>query len=136
MESTSTTDSSTSPIPSENTFNRVQIHPEGTAAGPAETVAHDGLGDDFAIDSAGNAYIMQGGDNTLVEVTAADAEFVIAGNLNSTVVAGSTAAQFGRTAFDRSILYVTTNGGIAGPVDGYIIGGKVVAVNVGALTWK
>ncbi|MCJ1376948.1 hypothetical protein MMC17_000038 [Xylographa soralifera] len=116
----------------ENTFNKVQIHSDGTAVGPTVTIAHDGLGDDFAIDAAGNAYVTQGGGNTVVEITAEGAEFVIAGNLNSTVVAGSTAAQFGRTVFDRNVLYVTTNGGIVAPVDEYIIdGGKVVAIDLG-----
>ncbi|MCJ1393176.1 hypothetical protein MMC18_006048 [Xylographa bjoerkii] len=117
----------------QNTFNRVQIHPDGTAVEPAATIAYDGLGDDFVIDAAGNAYVTQGGWNTLVEITAAGAELVVAELLNSTVVAGSTAAQFGRTRFDKNVLYVTTNGGIADPVDGYIIdGGKVVAIDLGA----
>ena len=115
----------------EKTFNRVSINADGTAAAPAATVAQDGYGDDFAIDSAGNAYVTQGTDNTVLEIRASAAEVVVAGNLNSTVVAGCTAAQFGRSPFDQSILYVTTNGGIAGPVDGHIIeGGKVVAVDV------
>ena len=116
----------------ENTFNKVPIHPDGAAIGPAMTVSHDGPGDDFAIDAAGNAYVTQGAENTVVEITAEGGGFTIVGNLNSTVIAGSTAAQFGRTLLDRNVLYVTTNGGIAGPVDGYIIdGGKVVAIGLG-----
>ena len=115
----------------ENTFNKVQIHPDGTAVGAATTIARDGVGDDFAIDAAGNAFVAQGGENTVVEITSAGVEFVVAGSLNSTAVAGSTAAQFGRTPVDKNVLYVTTNGGIADPVDGHIInGGKVVAVEL------
>jgi hypothetical protein len=47
---------------------------------------------------------------------------------------GDTAASFGRTKWDENVLYVVTNGGIAGAVKGtQITGGKVLAVDVKAL---
>ncbi len=49
---------------------------------------------------------------------------IIAGNTNSNLLAGDTAAAFGRTALDQSILYVVTNGGIAAPVNGTYIEGR------------
>jgi hypothetical protein len=51
----------------------------------------------------------------------------MAGSLNSTPVAGATAADFGRTHADRSAVYVTTSGGIRSPVK--IKDGKVVAIS-------
>jgi hypothetical protein len=59
---------------------------------------------------------------------------VLAGNVNSTILEGDTAASFGRTKWDENVLYVVTNGGIAGAVQGtQITGGKVLAVDVKAL---
>jgi hypothetical protein len=47
--------------------------------------------------------------------------------LNSTLVAGATATNFGRTHADRSVVYVTTSGEIGSPVK--IEGGKIVAIS-------
>ena len=59
---------------------------------------------------------------------------MLARNVNSTIVEGDTADGFGRTPWDGNILYVVTNCGIAGLVPGTeIVGGKVIAVDVGAL---
>lgn len=108
-------------------FNRIPINDaDGTPTGPAEAVARFILGDDFSFDPAGNAYISMDPLNTVAEVTAGGVVEIVAGSLDSTQVAGSTATAFGRTQKDSSVLYVTTNGGYLGPVVRQ--GGKVVAI--------
>jgi hypothetical protein len=109
------------------TFNRIPINgADGSPAGPAEIVARFILGDDFSFDPAGNAYVSQDPLNTVAKVTSAGVVEIVAGSLDSTQVAGSTATGFGRTHKDRSVLYVTTSGGYLGPV--IMQGGKVVAI--------
>jgi len=109
------------------TFNRIPINgADGSPAGPAEVVARFILGDDFSFDPAGNAYVSQDPLNTVAKVTSAGVVEIVAGSLDSTQVAGSTATGFGRTHSDRSVLYVTTSGGYLGPV--VMQGGKVVAI--------
>lgn len=106
----------------------------GSATGDFEVVANNGVSDDFAFDKAGNAYITQDPGDALQLVTQEGKVTVLVGNVNSTIVEGDTSDAFGRTAFDENILYVVTNGGIAGAVPGTkITGGKVIAVDVQAL---
>jgi hypothetical protein len=112
-------------------FARVPISPQGTATGPYEVVANIGLADDFAFDKDGNAYITQDPGDALEQVNPAGKVTVLAGNTNSTVLEGDTAAAFGRTKQDGNTLYVVTNGGIAGrPAGSSIVGGKVLAVDI------
>jgi hypothetical protein len=107
-------------------FNRIPINgADGSPTGSAEVVASL-AGDDFSFDPAGNAYVSQNPLNTVAKVTPAGVVEIVAGSLNSTQVAGSTATGFGRTHKDRSVLYVTTSGGYLGPVVRQ--GGKVVAI--------
>lgn len=106
----------------------------GSATGDYEVVANNGASDDFAFDKEGNAYITQDPSDALQLVTKQGNVHVLAGNVNSTIVEGDTADAFGRTPWDENILYIVTNGGIAGLVPGTeIVGGKVIAVDVGAL---
>ena len=115
-------------------FGRVPISSQGTATGPFEVIANNGLGDDFTFDAEGNAYITQDPNDALEQVTPDGKVTVLAGSVNSTIVEGDTAAAFGRTWRDLETLYVTTNGGIAGAVAGTsVVGGKVLAVDVLAL---
>jgi hypothetical protein len=109
----------------------------GSATGDYEVIANNGVGDDFAFDKEGNAYITQDPSDAL-QVVAQDGKVtVLAGNVNSTIVEGDTADAFGRTTLDENTLYVVTNGGIAGDVPGtQITGGKVIAVDVQALLSK
>ncbi|KAI9808780.1 MAG: hypothetical protein M1825_003933 [Sarcosagium campestre] len=112
-------------------LGRVPIDAQGSAIGPFEKFADTKLGDDFAIDGAGNIFLTQ--ESTLVKITPDGKSSVLAGSANSTDLAGDTAAQFGRTANDLGTLYVVTNGGISIPVNGsYVSGGKVVAVDLHA----
>ncbi|PMD33765.1 hypothetical protein L207DRAFT_535023 [Hyaloscypha variabilis F] len=116
-------------------FARVPITLDGPNAGSAtgvyEIVANNGVGDDFAFDREGNAYIAQDPSDGLQLVSPEGKVTLLAGNTNSTIVEGDTADAFGRTKLDENILYVVTNGGIAGRVAGtQITGGKVIAVDV------
>ncbi|MCJ1401532.1 hypothetical protein MMC11_004747 [Xylographa trunciseda] len=111
------------------TFSRIPIHADGTAAGAAEILKTGILtADDLVFDMAGDAYIASDAGNVLTEVSAKGQVRTVVGNFNSSYLAGATAVQFGRTALDRSVLYVTTNGGQAKPVNGLVAPGKVVAV--------
>ncbi|KAE9366931.1 hypothetical protein N431DRAFT_548625 [Stipitochalara longipes BDJ] len=116
-------------------FARVPIKLDGPDAGSAtgeyEVVANNGVGDDFIFDKVGNAYITQDPSDALQLVSQEGNVTVLAGNTNSTLLEGDTADAFGRTNWDENILYVVTNGGIAGTVPGtQIVGGKVIAVDV------
>ncbi|OCL15315.1 quino protein amine dehydrogenase beta chain-like protein [Glonium stellatum] len=123
-------------------FCRVAVNPSGgEALGEYEILATGIEGDDFALaiseDGITTAYITGDPSNVLtrVEIEPGHAEVkVIAGNENSTIIAGDTSAAFGRTKKDKEILYVVTNGGIAAPVNGtFIEGGKVLAIQVAEL---
>jgi hypothetical protein len=113
-------------------FGRVQIDlSTGMARGPYEVIATEIPGDDFAISADGVAYVATNAENGLMRVTMGGNETLIAGGLNSTVVAGATSAALGRTKKDKNVVYVVTSGAQAGPVNGiYTEGGKVVAVPV------
>jgi len=100
---------------------------DGTPAGQAEIIAKNVLGDDFCLDPAEDAYVGQDPQNTVAKITPGGVVTIVAGSLNSTVVAGATATEFGRTQEDHTVLYVTTSGGVLGPVQ--IEGGKVVAIS-------
>jgi hypothetical protein len=112
------------------TFNRVPIRGDGTATGAATVVVQNGAGDDFAFDTSGNAFVTQDPFNALQKITPDGVVTVVVGNVNSTQLVGPTAARFGRTNKDKSTLYVTTSGGLAGPVNGTsdIEGARVVAI--------
>ena len=118
-------------------LGRVRIHlTNGTAAGPYEVVANiHSFCDDFALGPGNAAYIATDPNNTIVKVQTvgeyAGSAMIIEGNLNSTAFAGATAAAFGRTSHDHSILYVTTNGGLRAPVNGsFVQGGKLSAIKL------
>lgn len=88
--------------------------------------------DDFTFDCEGNIFIATGGANTVQRVDVQGNVEIIAGNLNSTAIAESTSTKFGRREDDAGILYVTTGGGAATPVNGDItIGGQVLAIKTG-----
>ena len=112
-------------------FARIAIRADGTpAAGAAAVVSRTGAVDDFAFARNGAAYIATNLGNTLLEVTPAGNATVVAGNVNSSVLAGATSAHFGRTAADSSVLYVTTDGRFTNAAgNATFLPGKVVAVH-------
>jgi hypothetical protein len=91
--------------------------------------------DDFAL-AGDDVFLVTGSGNSVERLSLTDSTskgsvaVVIAGSLNSTLLAEPTSCAFGRTAADRHILYVVTGGALAAPVDGSItIGAQVVAVD-------
>ncbi|KAH6985452.1 quino protein amine dehydrogenase beta chain-like protein [Ilyonectria destructans] len=113
-------------------FCRVEIDlSTGKAIGQYEIIATEVPGDDFVISEKGVAYVTENGQNSLERVYLDGKKELVIGGLNSTVIPGATSAAFGRTRKDRNILYVTTAGGQAAPVNGTCVeGGKVVAVTI------
>lgn len=118
----------------QNTLVKVLINEDVTPAGPFTIISnatkpHDEY-DDFTIDCEGNVFVVTEGGNTVERISPdGRRQTVIAGSLNSTEVAEPTSAGFGRGFHDKHILYVTTAGGSAIPVNGHIIlPGKLLAI--------
>ncbi|MCJ1332748.1 hypothetical protein MMC10_009442 [Thelotrema lepadinum] len=134
----------------QNLLGSFPLSPNGTQAAPAVVVsrplnASEGY-DDFALapsssssgetqDASPAIFAVTGGGNSVEKVnTATGKGRIIAGSLNSTAIAQPTAAGFGRGEEDGDgkVLYVTTAGGLAIPVDGNKrVGAQVVAVYLG-----
>jgi hypothetical protein len=116
------------------TIYAIAIDPSTCSALPntsLRTVAEDiGIAiDDFTFDNNGNLYVA-GGDTVVVFPDAADRSKseltpkTIVGSTTTMTVAGSTSVRFG-----GDVLYVTTDGGVAAPVNGTIVeAGKIVAL--------
>jgi sugar lactone lactonase YvrE len=90
-------------------FLRAAIQADGSP-GPVETLAERFRGDDFAFDSAGNAYLTTHLHASIVRWSPRGASATLADRAAG--LAGSTAAAFGRTEADRTALFVTTTGGL------------------------
>ncbi|CAM6111090.1 unnamed protein product [Calypogeia fissa] len=113
-------------------FGKVKINStDGTAMGPYFLIAGNGFADDFDLDPSPNgmAYSCTNPFNDLKTIAMDGAVNTILGGVESTLIAGDTSARFGREKNQRT-LYVTTNGGLARPVNGRIEGGKVMAVEL------
>ena len=113
------------------------IYPDGTPAGDATVIFRSHKSeeifyfDDFAIRDD-DAYLVTGSGNSIerMGLDGTPKGRIIAGNLNSTDIAGPTSCAFGRTAMDSHILYVITSGALAAPVDGNITtGAQILAVD-------
>ena len=111
-------------------FCRIEIGSDGKATGEVEII-HEGLiGDDFCFDRDDGAWISQNPFNTIT-VAKADGKLVTAaGKIDKFDVAGATACQFDRRSGNEHLLYVVTNGGLAGPINGSgVEGGKVTVID-------
>ena len=113
------------------TFMRVRISADDKPDGGVEPVADDIVIDDFAFDIDGSAYLMTHIQNSVVKLQKDGTRSRIAGGPEDTVVAGTTAAAFGRMEHDHDVLYVTTNGGMSYPINGTVGGGRVLRIKVG-----
>jgi len=112
-------------------FLRASITITGDATGIVETVQENLGVDDFCFDSEGSAYLTTHVFQSLVKLSNDGLRTRLAGGPEDTVVAGTTAAAFGRTPQDRTTLYVTTTGGMSKPVGGQIGPGRVLKLDVG-----
>ncbi|KAI1101672.1 hypothetical protein F4804DRAFT_315212 [Jackrogersella minutella] len=91
--------------------------------------------DDFAFDKEGNIWVATDINNTIVTIRKGGFQTVAVGSTTELTVGGDTAVGFGRTLMDKHILYVTTAGGAAAPINGTIIEpGKIVAVDTTGIT--
>ena len=120
---------------SQGLFCRVPITPSGSGyeIGAIEILASAATGDDFTLDRFGNAWITQGAADEIALVVGEGPRkgdvITVAGSPNTATVAGTTRCAFGRMEEDRDILYVVTNGGLALPPNGVVVGGKVLALD-------
>ncbi|KAL9122897.1 MAG: hypothetical protein Q9187_000548 [Circinaria calcarea] len=116
-------------------FVRIPLKADGTAAGPAVTLATSVPGDDFTSDPFGSFYVAQQNNKlvTLRSPTPGSAQ-VLAGDGSSTSdLLGPTSAQFGRRQSDQQSLYVTSTGGIEAYITrNFTQGGRVSRVNLSA----
>ncbi|KAF2727367.1 hypothetical protein EJ04DRAFT_595201, partial [Polyplosphaeria fusca] len=117
----------------QNSINRALVHRGNTTSfGPIETIASNvTMPDDLDVADDGTVIVPQAWANTVSRVQLDGQVTRIAGNLNSSLVAGGTSATLGRTWKDRNVAYVSTTGGIGSPVNGsFVEGGKVVAIKI------
>ena len=116
-------------------FGTLRINADGTPAEDAQpvTLAYAANGtywDDFAVTGQGEVYAVTGSGNTIVEF-GTGLEEVVAGDLNSTLLAMPTSARLSRGSEEGKWLYVTTGGGELKPVNGdEIVGGQVIAIHL------
>ncbi|KAG5773430.1 hypothetical protein H9Q72_000802 [Fusarium xylarioides] len=107
---------------------RVPVTQEVQAAGLVETLAPGLVADDFALARDGTMYVCTNISNTVVRIPATGGEVaVVAGEAKAFDVAGSTACVFGE---DEGVLYVSTSGANAVPVDGKTEPAKIVEVKL------
>ncbi|UPK93164.1 hypothetical protein LCI18_004099 [Fusarium solani-melongenae] len=87
--------------------------------------------DDFSFDVDGNIYASTNLDNSIIFIDAQFKEWkTVMGGIEEMTVAGCTSVAFGRGSKDKGVLYVSTSGAIATPVNGTEIeGAKVVAID-------
>ncbi|WYZ35714.1 hypothetical protein EsH8_X_000361 [Colletotrichum jinshuiense] len=111
------------------TFFRVQLQQDATAAGPVQPIFSGRPMDDFALAEDGTAYISTMEQNLVIEVSPQGREKTIAGATDSLAVAASSSVRF---APDRKSLYVTTSGGTLAPIFGTLMEpAKIVQVRLG-----
>ncbi|KAF5620490.1 hypothetical protein F52700_11218 [Fusarium sp. NRRL 52700] len=107
---------------------RVPVTQEAQAAGSVEMFAPGLVADDFAVASDGTMYMCTNIFNTVARIPAAGGEaVVVAGEAKAFDVAGSTACAFSE---DEQVLYVSTSGANAAPVDGKTEPAKIVEVKL------
>ena len=112
-------------------FLRAAIDASGASTGKVEILQEKLNVDDFAFDEEGSSYHTTHVFQSVVKLSGDGTRSRIAGGPDDRTCAGTTAAAFGRTATDRTFLYVTTNGGMSYPVDGEVGPGRVLKIGVG-----
>ncbi len=88
-------------------MQQVELDSAGKPTGPVVKLQDDIAGDDFSFGADGSIYLTTNFDKTVVKISAD-------GKGKPTIIAnidGACACQFGRTAADKNVLYVTTSHG-------------------------
>lgn len=115
---------------SKELFCRIKIHKDGKAAGDVEIIDQGLIGDDLCFDRDDNAWIARNPFNTITVAKAKGGLVTVAGKIDRLEIAGVTACQFDRKSGNEHMLYVVTNGGLGGPVNGSEVeGGKVSVID-------
>lgn len=112
------------------TFLRAGITAAGACTGDVEVLQENLNVDDFAFDSKGSTYLATHGFQSVVKLDGDGSRSRIAGGPGDRTCAGTTAAAFGRTANDRTSLYVTSNGGMSNPVEGEVGPARLLRIEV------
>jgi hypothetical protein len=118
-----------------NTDARTIIHvdlADGQPKGEPTLLYHDIGVDDFAIDEKGSIYAATHVYQSVIKIDPDGKRARIAGGPDSAIVAGTTAAAFGRAPGDSQSLYVTTTGGISLPVNGEVGPARVLKIQTGS----
>ncbi|CAM6097037.1 unnamed protein product [Calypogeia fissa] len=113
---------------------RVPISTTGTTTGTVEVLATGLMPDDFDLDRDGRPWIAQNTANVVSVLLKNGTVVTVAGAKDQTTVAGVSSCMFrfhgGGIGSHSDLLYCTTTGGIAAPVNGTIVvGGKVVVID-------
>lgn len=106
----------------------IPIDATGAAGTPTVLIEQVNI-DDFAFDTKGNLYGATHIYNSVVKISPNGAVTTIA--QIEAGVTGSTALAFGKTAGDRTSLYVVTNGGMFLPPPTGVLPAQVVRLEVG-----
>ncbi|KAJ4381413.1 hypothetical protein N0V86_003764 [Didymella sp. IMI 355093] len=87
-----------------------------------------GAFDDLDVAADGTVYVTTNPENTVVKVAATGGKpTLVAGNIGSLALAGASSALFSKVA--ANVLYVTTSGGVAAPVNGTLSeAGKIMKI--------
>ncbi|KOS46456.1 hypothetical protein ACN38_g2660 [Penicillium nordicum] len=104
------------------TLNRVRTTNQGVAIGKSEVVVSNvPKADDFIFKKNGVAFVAQNQmDELSIFYPESSAAQVVAGSNTSTILAGVTAGAFGRLQHDKDVLYLTTSGAEALPINGSV----------------
>jgi len=113
------------------TFFRAPIGDGAVVSGHIEPVVSGIVLDDFALAEDGTAYLTTHFGNSVVKIAPGSKEVaVVAGNIGTLEMPGTTACALGRGKDDKQTLYVVTAGGLSSPVNGQTEPAKVVAVDL------
>jgi len=110
---------------------RVPIQPDGSAADNASIVVSGMYGDDFTFGARGDLFIADALGTLDFVGPHGSSGAVLAGNANSSALAGPSACRFGRTTLDEGSLYISTTGGDSQYASrDYTLGGSISRVDV------
>ena len=118
----------------QETFVRIPIHSDGTAAGAAVVLSTNINSNGFAFDSKGDAFFTENTPNALGYVPVGGGESTVLAGVPLTApsyLPGPESCEFGRTRLDCETLYITTTGGIASGLGNLTLGGTLSKVNIG-----
>ena len=118
----------------QQTFVRIPIHPDGTAAGPAVILSTNINSNGFAFDQKGDAFLTENTPNALGYVPVGGGPSTVLAGVPLTApsyLPGPQSAEFGRSGRDCEVLYITTTGGLASGLISQKIGGTLSKINIG-----